>query len=76
MVGGTDHGSVLLGDLSALQFCRSDLYLPWHDGTTGVFDPAFPIPAHIKEFIHPETGVIDNAKLDSTVNDLRSRVNI
>jgi hypothetical protein len=76
MIGGTDHGSVLLGDLSALQFCRSDLYLPWHDGATGVFDPAFPIPAHIKEFIHPETGVIDNTKLEGAVNDLRSRVNI
>lgn len=76
MIGGTDHGSMLLGDLSALQFCRSNLYLPWHNGATGAFDTDFPIPAHIREFVDNRTGEVDTDRLNHRVNVLLQQVNI
>ncbi|MBL0128434.1 MAG: ATP-binding protein [Flavobacteriales bacterium] len=75
-IGLSDQGATILGDLAALQYCGSDLWLPWRDATSGVFDPSFPIPAHLKQFVDATTGVIDQDKLGKTVEELRSRVNI
>jgi hypothetical protein len=76
IIGVTDQGSTVLGDLAALQFCRSSLMLPWHDAATGEFLPDFPLPEHIKPFVDPATGSIDQQELGKTVAMLRSQVNI
>lgn len=76
IIGATDQGSTVLGDLAALQFCRSSLMLPWHDAATGAFLQDFPLPPHIKPFVDASTGAIDQKELGKTVEALRSQVNI
>ncbi|MCB0810204.1 MAG: hypothetical protein KDB96_13075, partial [Flavobacteriales bacterium] len=76
IIGATDQGSTVLGDLAALQFCRSSLMLPWHDAASGAFLPDFQMPAHIKPIVDASTGAIDQQELGKTVEALRSQVNI
>lgn len=61
--------TIILGDLIAIKYNNNEAHLPWVDLITLQTDLDFPFPDHIQEILSKD-GVIDQNKLDKTINEL------